>query len=152
MDAEVFREEIIRPALKLTGTWSNEAENLLLGTALSESNIDVLRQIGGGPALSFYQIEPATYHDCLRYLALKKELKERILSACYLDVFPPEECLIWNLRLATLIARVKYWMIPEKLPFYRDAESLCEYYIKYYNAGGSATMDRCLMFFAQACL
>lgn len=152
MEARTFCEQIIRPALKVTNLWSPSAEALLLGTALVESNLNSVIQIGGGPALSWFQIEKATYADCIRYLntTRAKNLKASILAACYMDTFPEAESLKWNLRLATLIARVKYWMIEEPLPDSKDFIGLYNYYEKYYNAGGKATAERGIPHFAIA--
>lgn len=143
MDAHAFRMDIIRPALKVTDLWSQSAENLMLGTALAESNLDVVKQMGGGPALSFFQIEPNTYNDVIRYLNLarNKRLRESILAACYTDLFPEASCLAWNMRLATLIARVKYWMKAESLPPPGDIEGLANYWLVHYNAGGKGTVE-----------
>ena len=144
MDPKAFRVEIIRPALKLSGLWSENGEALMLGTALAESGLRHLRQIGGGPAIGFYQVEPATHDDVLRYLRRSdnKLLKQRILSASLLEDFPDSRVMLWNLRYATLIARVKYWMRPEPLPYYEDIEALGRYWKSFYNTSkGAGTVE-----------
>jgi hypothetical protein len=154
MDVKCFREDVIRPALKVTDLWSQAAENLLVGTAMAESGLRVLKQHGEGPALGPYQCEPATYDDCKRYLNLprNKNMKDAILSACFLGIFPPAEALIWNLRLATLMARVKYWMIPEPLPSAGDYIGLCSYHKFHYNSIlGKADTQKNMKFFKDAC-
>lgn len=140
MKSDAFRMDVIRPALQLTGLWSIEAEDLILGTALAESQLDYLKQVSG-PALGFYQIEPSTYVDCLRYLnrADNKKLRDSILSACYTELFPKHDALIWNLRLATLMARIKYWMIPEPIPKTLQGQAL--YWVRHYNSGGKGTEE-----------
>ncbi len=144
MDSRAFRIDIIRPALKLVGLFSESAENLLLGTALAESGLNVVKQIGGGPALSFFQLEDETITDCIRYLNRqdKRRLKARILSACYLEIFPQNESVTWNLRYATLLARVKYWMQPSPLPSPNDAIAHGEYWKKFFNSeDGKGTVE-----------
>jgi hypothetical protein len=49
---------------------------LLLGTALTESgDMHYLHQLGNGPALGVYQMEPTTHEDIYdNYLKYKKEL------------------------------------------------------------------------------
>lgn len=135
MDVTNFRVEIVRPALQLCGLWSEAAENLIVGTALAESNLNVVTQMGDGPALSFMQIEPDTYNEILRYLHRpdNKLLKERVLSACFMDVFPDAKCLVWNIRLAVLIARLVYWRRHEPLPEKEDYEGMANYHKKHYN-------------------
>jgi hypothetical protein len=154
LDADAFRCDIIRPALRITNLWSPAAENLLLGTALAESGLRVVKQFARGGALSFYQVEISTFVDCLRYLnkPQKRELKENILSACFLDVFPEASALCWNLRLATLIARVKFYMQKEALPRANDAAGLCKYYLRYYNTHlGKAAFEKSIVHFDAAC-
>ena len=140
MDAQAFRVDIIRPALKVTDLWSESAENLLLGTALAESNLDVVKQIGGGPALSFFQIEPATYADIMSYLSRRRDLKDKIMSALYVDIMPDSSCLTWNIRLAALVARLIYWRQPDPLPSPDDAVGMASYWKIHYNTEqGSGT-------------
>lgn len=155
MDAKAFREDIIRPALKVCGVWSRSAENLLLGTALVESGLRYLRQIGGGPAISPYQLEPSTIDDNIRYLNLyrNKDLKDKILAACYTEVFPPPESALWNLRYATLMARVKYIMIPDALPHHMDAFGMAEYHKRFYNTYlGETDPNASVVHFGFACI
>lgn len=144
MDVTNFRVEIVRPALQLCGLWSESAENLLIGTALVESNLNLLTQVGDGPALSFFQIEPDTYNDVLRYLyrSDNKKLKDRILAACMTEIFPEAKCLTWNIRLAVLIARVIYWRKSEPLPLVNDVKGLANYWKVHYNTvKGKGTID-----------
>ena len=63
LDIPQFRANIIRPVLLVIGGESRAAENLILGTALQESNLRYLRQLGDGPARGVYQMEPATHDD-----------------------------------------------------------------------------------------
>lgn len=117
---EQFRDLIGR-VLKDYDLHSEAAVNLLMGTAAVESNFGTyLRQIRG-PALSAFQIEPATY----LWLADK-----------YWKQFPigkSVEDLEWDLRLAILVARLKYLSIPEPLPQPNDLSGMARYWKKYYN-------------------
>ena len=135
MDVTNFRVEIVRPALQLCGLWSEAAENLIVGTALAESNLNVVTQMGDGPALSFMQIEPKTFDDVVKYLhrADNKYLKDRLLAACFMDVFPDAKCLVWNIRLAVLIARLVYWRKAEPLPSANDTKGMADYWKVHFN-------------------
>ena len=144
MDVANFRIEVIRPALKIAGLWSESAENLLLGTALAESGLNVLTQFGSGPALSFFQIEPNTYDDIIRYLYRhdNQPLKDRVMACCMLDIFPDAKCLVWNMRLSVLIARVIYARKAEPLPKSCDIEGLASYWKRHYNTiKGAGTVE-----------
>jgi hypothetical protein len=143
--------DIIRPALQVTSLWSPSAENILVGTALTETDLIFIKQ-EGGPALSYYQIEPSTYLDCIRYLNTKNEhFKDSILNACGVTSFPSADALMWNMRLATLIARIKYYMCPESLPDHDDFHGMTSFYLRIYNAGGKATYEHAVPFFKEAC-
>ena len=64
MTPDQLREEIIHPVLKKMDLWSVAAEDLLIGTAIHESaGLKRLRQYDGGPALSYFQLEPETLYD-----------------------------------------------------------------------------------------
>jgi len=59
-----FRRDVIAPVLQKSGLDSEAAEELLLGTAVQESlNFKYRRQMGGGPARGYFQMEPATHDD-----------------------------------------------------------------------------------------
>lgn len=145
VDVHAFRVDVIRPTLKVVGLWSESAENLLLGTALVESGLDFVKQISYGPALSFFQIEPGTYNDVLRYLrrADRKELSDRIKAACFFDIYPEASALAWNIRLATLIARIRYKWIPSPLPDSDDVLGMATFWKRHYNTeNGRGTIDK----------
>ena len=138
-----FLEHVIQPTLQhlavVEPRLSNRAsEQLLLGTALIESNLDALKQKGGGPALSVFQIEPATFDDIYeRYLPARTALFTQIQDLL-IPSFTPIEQLVGNPFFACGIARMKYWMIPEPLPPAGDLEALGHYWKRYYNTAEGA--------------
>lgn len=143
MDSKAFRVDIARPALRIVSMWSTGSENLIVWTGLAESGLRVVKQIGGGCALGLMQMEPETYIDCLRYLNeyRNRRLKAVILAALYMEMFPEASALMWNLRLAVLMARVKYWMKPEPLPDSNDVIRMANYWLEHYNGGGKGTVE-----------
>lgn len=80
--AEELRLRAVRPALERLEMWSPAAENLVLGTASHESGGFKHRvQIGGGPALGLWQIEPDTHDDLyFNYLDYRPELRAKLIS------------------------------------------------------------------------
>ncbi len=52
LDIRQFRANIVRPTLEAIGAHSRAAEDLVLGTALQESNLRYLRQPNDGPAIT----------------------------------------------------------------------------------------------------
>lgn len=64
INCEQLRLYVIRPTLEKIELWSEAAENLLLGTTAQESHMGTyIKQVGKGPALGIYQMEPATHKD-----------------------------------------------------------------------------------------
>lgn len=127
-----FQEHIIDPPLKAIGLYSVNASNLLLGTALVESNLIYLKQLHEGPALGLFQMEPNTLKDiCERYLLRedKKELLSR--ASVYFTDQPFEDQLLGNLHFSVIMARIRYYMVPEKIPETIEDQAL--YWKEYYN-------------------
>ena len=133
----------------MLGLWSFAAENLLLGTMLVESGGEFLKQ-HPGPALGVYQVEPLTHLDVKNYLNTKRNsiLKDKVLSCCFMGVLPPDDALVWNLRYATLIARLIYYRNPMKLPDASDAMGLATYHKTIYNSSlGKTNVDNSVTLF-----
>lgn len=139
LDTEHFRKYIIRDTLKAADMWSQAAENLLLGTALVESNLTYLHQLGGGPALGLYQCEPSTHLDVVDYIKRKPDIARKVLEVCRLYAWPGDHALMWNLRYATLICRIHYLRIPEPLPCANDYLGLASYHKRHYNTSKGKT-------------
>lgn len=139
---ESFRDEVIVPTLRCMGYNTPNRVQLLLGTALHESAGLRYRKQIKGPAISFYQIEPATFQDIWKnYLNYRLHLLERVqtLQAPF-DL--PLEALRYNDYFATAVACVFYLRIPEKLPKYGDILGQAQYWKKYYNTvKGKGTVE-----------
>lgn len=140
-----FRHEIVRPALKAANLWSEAAENLVLGTGVQESLLAWVKQRGAGPALGFYQMEPATASDiCHRFLSTRAEMSMALGKATWPHIARPTgyshlrdsdiaRLLVEDLRFATIMCRLRYWMMPQKLPEANDIEGLSRYWKEKYN-------------------
>jgi hypothetical protein len=142
IDPIQFRLRVIRPTLLGLDPlvpYSTAAENLLLGTALVESRLIYLRQVGGGPARGVYQVEPATHADLWdRWLAFRAPLASRVRSLAS-QGWPGErevrehEELETNLAYATAIARLVYRRSPALLPAANDADALAALHKRVFN-------------------
>jgi len=155
-----FKNLILDPVLEEAGLYSPEASDLLLGTALVESNLKYFKQLGGGPALGYFQMEPATFNDIYdRYLSYHHKLKQIVekFMVTSLSVFPVSPELIpiplkttqpfiqmmTNLPFAIVMARIKYLMIPRPIP--KSSEGQGGYWKTYYNTfQGKGTVDKYL--------
>lgn len=136
LDKTQFRELVIRPTLRLLDLWSPAAEQLVLGTALVESRLTYVRQLGGGPALGLYQCEPATLHDIIRnYLGFNSTLRLKVNSLKAIGV-SLEDNLVGNALFSTAICRVHYRRIAAPLPETGDVPAMGAYWKHYYNTEG----------------
>jgi len=140
IDVGQFRVEIVKPTLEHLGMWSPAAENLIVGTAIQESHLTYLRQIGGGAALGVMQMEPATHNDIWEnYIAFRDALESKVIG--FLSPYSaPVKQLVGNLPYAVAMARVHYWRDPDPLPGADDIMGLGEQYKRVYNTHlGAAT-------------
>lgn len=149
-----FRVDIVRPVLTYLGLHSQAAENLLIGTALTESRLHYVRQLNSGPALSVFQIEPATFHDLYSsFLAYRPELLSQVDALCG-KLYPADLKhmeLIGNLSYATAIARVFYRRVKAALPAAEDAAGMANYWKRHYNTiKGAGTVSGALPHFQMA--
>ena len=151
IDPKQLLNYIIRPVLHDLSLWSQPAERLVLGTACQESQCGrYLHQLGDGPALGIYQIEPATHDDIwknyLDYLlpanglpALMRSwaIKRRVMGG---EPYPDAEEMIGNLYYATAMCRIQYYRVPSALPTYLAAQAA--YWKKNFNTElGAGTVE-----------
>lgn len=134
LDSAQLRSLIIKPALDDLVMYSEEAVELLIFTCAAESNGGTyLKQISG-PALGIYQMEPATYNDIWQNFIMKNSsVLLRFIHGFGINQMPSEDRLIYDLRFATVMARIFYIRIPEELPKVYDLDALWKYYKRYYN-------------------
>ena len=145
---------VIRPALIHIGLHSQAAEQLVLGTALAESAGKHLHQVGGGPALGLWQMEPATHDDIYEnYLKNRRELDALVdglrTSAALTDgAFE----LIGNLYYGAAMCRIHYRRIPAAMPYAGSIDGMAHYWKQHYNTpAGKGTVEKALPSFQLAC-
>ena len=127
-----MRDYVIRPTLKFLGLHSRSAEELLIGTAAVESEGGhYLHQVGGGPAVGAFQMEPATHDDIWgNYLDYRQSLADSIRM---LDSRTQAENMAGNLYYAVAMARVHYLRVPYLLPDQSDLRGLADYWKTHFN-------------------
>jgi len=131
-----FRELIIKPALSVVGGFTPAAEQLVLGTALQESRLEFIKQLGGGPALGLFQMEPATYEDIWNnYLKFRKDLSDKVktLAAPTTADHPSPNELIGNMWYAAAMCRIHYMRVSDPLPKAGDIPGMAAYWKEFYN-------------------
>lgn len=133
-----LKEYIIQPTLHTLNMYSKSAEILMIGTCAVESELGFYLHQLKGPALGIYQMEPSTYLDICRWLNSTKKHGALVfkLSTEFnfrMTFVPPPTILLYDLRIATVFARLKYWMIKERLPESNRLELIAKYWKKHYN-------------------
>lgn len=143
MNYTQLRNEIIEPVLDHLEMGDTAAADLMLATAIVESGCDYIKQLGGGPALSFWQVEPATHDDIWQnYLAHREHIARAVEALTPRDPIGVHP-LIWNMGYACAIARLVYRRRPEPLPERRDAAGMAMYWKQWYNtAEGAGDPDK----------
>ena len=124
-----------------------DAQELLLGTAAQESGFHYLRQLGNGPALGLWQMEPRTHEDIWKsWLVAKGDLISAVLSLSVWEHVTDENAgkeLAGNLYYALAMARVHYLRDPEPLPQAGDLLGQAKYWKRVWNTEmGSGTIEQ----------
>jgi hypothetical protein len=134
VDARQLRIHVVRPVLQSVSLWSPAAEELVLGTAAQESDgFRYIKQLGGGPALGLWQIEPATSRDIWdHWLAHRPGLAE-LVAGYIAPGHGREDQLVWNLALGAAMCRVFYRRFSAPLPAADDVEGQAAYWKRLYN-------------------
>jgi hypothetical protein len=123
MLASIFMATVVQPALVAIGLNSLSAQQLVLATAIAESGLQYRHQVGGGPALGLFQMEPADHHDIwVNFLRSHPTLKTKVLAlARPNDLIDPhgspdaqgdyvhDEALVDNDRYAAALCRIHYF-------------------------------------------
>lgn len=147
MNSEQFTKYIIKDVLEYLNMYSDDAVTLLLGTFYQESDGgEYIHQIGGGPALGVFQIEPDTARDCYKnFLDYRPQLKEKV-NHFYNSNLSLEENLIGNLHFQVALARIIYYRDSKPIP--GTLEGVAEYWKRVYNTvKGAGTVKKFLASF-----
>lgn len=142
MNLKQMTEYVIDPALKAVDLYSPQASRLLLLTGWVESRYKYVAQVGGGPARSFWQVEPSTADDHYKnYLNFRQPLFDAI--ADFRGFASIQQELVYNMGFAVIMARLKYRRNKMALPMVNDLEGQAFIWKKVYNTHlGSGTEEK----------
>lgn len=129
-----MHERVIPAALALLPPRldSAKARVQMVATGLQESRFEHRRQMGGGPARSFFQFEPIGVRGVLEHHA-SRPLIEPVLELLH---YRPEDCyeaIEHNDVLACVFARLLLWTHPGPLP--AGAAAAWGYYLATWRPG-----------------
>lgn len=133
-----LRDYVIRPVLQHLAPeipYSLAAEQLLLGTAAQESHGEYLHQLGKGPAVGLWQMEPFTHDDLWRTTLTNKALAAKIQQLELSNFLGNDDAkeMAGNLYYACGMARVFYRRIRAPLPSAGNVADMAYYWKRYYN-------------------
>ena len=147
---ELILREVVRPALQTAGIWSEAREQIVLGTGAVESGYRWLVQIGGGPALGWWQCERATHLDLWdNWLKYRKDtLPARLRILC--EGIERDGALIAHPMYAAAICGAHYLRARGALPAAGDAQGQAEYHKLRYNGPGATDPAESVIHFKNA--
>lgn len=141
MTPTVLRDVIIAPTCAQLGKWatpavarricSAEASDLLLAIAIQESGLRWReQQPDGGPARSWWQIEPQTWESVVK----QWDLAARLIGSLRGAKAARGPFMAYCDSAACAVARGILWLDPAPLPFVRDDDAW-EYYLRTWRPG-----------------
>lgn len=146
---------VIDDVLKRLGMYSESATELLMGTCAVESDLgQSVEQIGGGPALGVFQMEPNTMNDIwYNYIRYREGLRV-ILAEEFGMKGPDKERLKNDLEYSIVMARLKYRRSPVALPkSCKDTLGLAKVWKKGYNTDlGKGTVEKFISKYKKYCV
>jgi len=131
---------IIRPALNGIMMSSEAAVQLLAGTCAQESQMGTYLKQMDGPAKGLMQMEDVTHDDIHNtYLRYNQDLTSLLYATCgmvprNIGTIPDSSILIYNMRYAVCMARIKYARDSSPIPALGNIEAQARYWKNIYNS------------------
>ena len=116
-----------------------EARNIVFETGVAESGYRHLEQIGGGPGISFWQLEIGTVQDIWENFILYRKPYIEAMYKLGLIEDQLTFSVLTNIALASAFCRLHYRRQPGPIP--GSLPGRAAYWKKYYNGPGKGTVD-----------
>jgi hypothetical protein len=141
LDPKQLLEYVVRPALSEFQDGpvvlsSGAAEQLVMITGAQESKLRWLKQVGPGPAMGLWQMEPATFYDLRDRFIKTQPYLWNAFGRSSIDLKPEPIELAYNLKLAAVCCRIRYFMSSMPLPKLDDIEAMAHMWKVVYNTAG----------------
>lgn len=145
IDPVQLRTLVVRPALDLCARYAAVphtpyVEDLLLATAAVETQCGRWLHQVSGPAISIYQFEPSSLTDLIERFIEPRAPRFAPLAAQIGGFGDSRIRVVCDLRLATVLARLFYYRVPQRLPAvnHYTLADLWAYYKPYWNTAAGA--------------
>jgi len=137
-------KKIIKYVLGKINMDSEEARAMIFATGKAESGFRALEQMGG-PAVGFFQVEPATIQDVWEnYVFYRPEIKTDLYALGF-DDGDMKHSVMSNIGLQVAFARLQYRRFKDPLPAADDKQAQAAYWKKFYNTElGRGTIEHFL--------
>lgn len=151
INAFQLKAYVIEPVLDVLGLDEDiaPATNILSGTAAVESNMgQYVTQLGGGPALGIFQMEPKTHKDIwVNYLLYHPQLAKKVMR---FQRDTQASTLVYNHWYAAAMCRVHYYRSSHPMPAADDIEGLATMWKEVYNTKlGKGTVEKFIVKYHQ---
>ena len=135
-------KKIIKWSLDEVNMGGEDAESLVFATGMAESGYKVLSQYGDGPAVGFFQCEPATMRDIWdNFVMYRSDLKTKLYGLGY-DEENDRMRLQSSIALQAIFCRIKYRRDSHPLPKHDDLMAQAKYWKRVYNSHlGKGTVE-----------
>lgn len=136
-------KKIAEKVCKDLDMYSVDAVNLIIATGNAETGYRHLEQMGGGPALGFFQIEKNTIDDVLKNYARYRPQVMNTLIELGLRQGEEHFSVLSNIALQVAFCRLCYRRVPDPIPY--NIKDMAKYWKKFYNTeGGKGTVEHFL--------
>lgn len=134
------RDLYVRPALDALPAALNgfSAVQGVLGIGNKESGYRYVKQLGAGPALGFWQMEPATHDDLWKNFIQFRPALQQALKALLAGAEPAPGRLVTHTLYAAAMCRVHLYRAPAIIPAAGNAVGWAGFWKTYYNTGKGA--------------
>ena len=145
LNPDHFRPLICKVLSKAESFWGGygfytvDAVELMMGTAAVESDFGTnIYQIGGGPGLGFFQMEPHTARSLWKHqLSKRPGLINAIVDICHVAAHN-DWYLEHNVAYQIMMARIRYLPYPAPIPPADDIPGQALYWDRAYNRNPDA--------------
>ena len=135
-------EKITYWTLHKMDMYSKDALAMVMRTGMAETGFRHLKQMGDGPALGFFQVEPKTIMDTMEnYVKYRPKIQDSLYKLGYIENDVVYRVMS-NIALQVAFCRLKYRRDRFALPKRTDLNGQAEYWKRVYNSTlGKGTIE-----------